>query len=58
MIEELITKKDLMKLLGISAGTAYLWQKKRLLKPVSIASKIYYKNHDINELINKSYDGE
>ena len=57
MVESLLTKADVMELFNISASTCFNWQQRKYLLPVSIGSKIYYKAADINELINKSYEG-
>ena len=57
MIDELITKKDLEKILGISRTTCWEWTKKKWLLPISIGSKVYYRKSDINDLLTKAYSG-
>jgi len=57
MINELITKKELHKMLDISKTTVFNWTKKKWLKPISIGSKVYYRKSDINDLLKKAYSG-
>jgi predicted DNA-binding transcriptional regulator AlpA len=57
MLNELITKKELHKMLDISKTTVFNWTKKKWLKPISIGSKVYYRKSDINDLLKKAYSG-
>lgn len=53
-ITELIDRKRLCDLLGVTVVTIIDWDKKGLTKPIKIGNRIRYKVSEVNELINKS----
>lgn len=52
---EIMTKKELLKIFSISRGTCYKWTKRGILSPVKVGGKTFYKRNDINELIESGY---
>ena len=56
-MNNLITKKELLKLLDITKTTCWNWQNKGWLIPISIGAKVYYKRTDVNALIESAYQG-
>lgn len=48
---EYLTRKETADLLKVNLSTLWHWQKKNLLKPVSIGARIYYKRSDIDNAI-------
>ena len=47
----LLTKKEVMKRLGVSSTTLWNWENDRYLLPVKIGRKIFYRLSDINKLL-------
>lgn len=48
--EDLLTKQQVMEMLGVSSTTLWLWEQKGYLVPVKIGRKVFYSSDDINEL--------
>lgn len=48
--EKLLTKQQVMELLGVSSTTLWLWERKGYLKPVKIGRKVFYSPKDIDNL--------
>ena len=44
-ITDIMHKKEVMELFGISSTTVNNWQLKKWLRPISIGQKIYYKTY-------------
>ena len=47
----LLTKKEVMKRLGVSSTTLWNWENDRYLLPVKIGRKVFYRLSDINQLL-------
>lgn len=45
---ELLTRKDVMKLLSITPATLDRWSKKGTLRRYAICGRVYYKSSEIN----------
>lgn len=46
----LLTKQEVIKKIGVSSTTLWLWEKKDYLVPVKIGRKVFYRLGDINKL--------
>lgn len=46
----LLTKQEVIKKIGVSSTTLWLWEKKDYLVPVKIGRKVFYRIADINKL--------
>ncbi len=53
MLEELISKKELLEVTGISYGQLYRWKRKDLIKSVSTGQETFFPREKIIERINK-----
>ena len=51
-MKEILTRKEIMKLFGISLSTVIRWEKRGILKPIKVTPrKIVYKRDDIENLL-------
>lgn len=55
---EYITRKEVAKMLGISKPTLWRWEKNRTLKNYKVQGRVFYKLHEVQELISKSVNHE
>lgn len=56
MDKELLTRKEIMELLGIASCTLYRWQTEGIVKPYKLGGKVYFKYSEILESL-KDYQG-
>jgi len=50
--EELLTRKDVMKMLQISHATLYNYQRKEILSFLKVGNRVYFRKEDIFDNIN------
>jgi predicted site-specific integrase-resolvase len=50
-MEELITRDELSSILCVHISTLYNWEKRKMLCPVRIGKKVYYKNEDVKRFL-------
>ena len=50
-MEELITRDELSSILCVHISTLYNWEKRKVLCPVRIGKKVYYKNEDVKRFL-------
>ncbi|MCD6143670.1 helix-turn-helix domain-containing protein [Thermococcus sp.] len=51
-MKEILTRKEIMELFGISLSTVIRWEKQGILKPIKLSPrKIVYKKEDIERLL-------
>lgn len=49
---ELVTCGETMQILDVGRTTLYEWEKKGILKPARIGSRVYYRRSDLDEMLN------
>ncbi|MBR6263437.1 MAG: helix-turn-helix domain-containing protein [Prevotella sp.] len=49
--DALLTKKEVMNLLGVSSTTLWSWMRKKYLVPVKIGRKVFYQKADVENLL-------
>ncbi len=51
-MKEILTRKEIMELFGISLSTVIRWEKQGILRPIKLSPrKIVYKKEDIERLL-------
>jgi len=51
-MKEILTRKEIMELFGISLSTVIRWEKQGILKPIKVTPrKVVYKREDIENLL-------
>lgn len=55
-MNEFLTKKEVMALLGVSDTTLWLWAKNNYLKPVKAGRKVLYRKSDVERFLNARED--
>ena len=51
-MKEILTRKEIMELFGISLSTVIRWEKQGILRPIKLSPrKIVYKKEDIEQLL-------
>lgn len=45
--KELLTRKEVMELLGVTYSTLFNWNKKKILTPRKIGHRVYYKRKEV-----------
>ena len=51
-MKEILTRKDIMELFGISLSTVIRWEKQGILKPIKLTPrKVVYRREDIENLL-------
>lgn len=49
--EPLVSKQDVMQIMGKSATTLWKWARRGYLKPVKVGGRVMYKQADINRIL-------
>ena len=49
--DTLLTKKEVMELLGVCDTTLWLWSKNNYLKPVKAGRKVLYRESDLHKFL-------
>lgn len=55
-MNEYLTKKEVMALLGVCDTTLWLWAKNNYLKPVKAGRKVLYRKSDVERFLNARED--
>lgn len=55
-MNEFLTKKEVMALLGVCDTTLWLWAKNNYLKPVKAGRKVLYRKSDVQRFLNARED--
>jgi len=51
-MKEILTRKEIMELFGISLSTVIRWEKQGILRPIKLSPrKVVYKKEDIEQLL-------
>ncbi len=51
--DELLTRQQVSEMLGVSLATLWHWEKKQILNPVKIGSKVRYRRSDVENALIK-----
>lgn len=51
--ENLLSTKEVKEIFHVQTSSLWVWAKRGYLKPIKLGNKNYYKQSDINELLNE-----